>query len=178
MKIWINTNRSIYQHYILFVLCSPIDCFKWQILKCYALWSLFSMQIVNTDILQDIKNRTSNIKSALNKMSRTFFHFFYCIFFGAYADIYSPTIWPLTVSLSLGLNLFRSSLWSVEKDITKEKRKQKRERQEGSSLSAKYILSMSCIFLSRCHWISVPPRIWICSNSNNYAKSTNVCKSL
>lgn len=32
-----------------------------------------------------------------------------------YADQYSPTIWPLTVSLSLGLSLFKSSLWSVER---------------------------------------------------------------
>ncbi len=29
--------------------------------------------------------------------------------------LYSPTIWPLTVSLSLGLSLFKSSLWSVER---------------------------------------------------------------
>lgn len=39
--------------------------------------------------------------------------------------VYSPTIWPLTVSLSLGLSLFKSSLWSVEG--RKESRREGRE---------------------------------------------------
>lgn len=34
---------------------------------------------------------------------------------------HSPTIWPLTVSLSLGLSLFKSSLWSVERERQRER---------------------------------------------------------
>lgn len=44
--------------------------------------------------------------------------------------MYSPTIWPLTVSLSLGLSLFRSSLWSVER-CQKEEVKTVKKAKEG-----------------------------------------------
>lgn len=59
------------------------------------------------------------------------------------ANLYSPTIWPLTVSLSLGLSLFKSSLWSMGREITEAKvgtmkqlvritmKEQKREKESG-----------------------------------------------
>lgn len=52
---------------------------------------------------------------------------------------HSPTIWPLTVSLSLGLSLFKSSLWSVEREEEGAEEKCQRTFREQYTLRSKSI---------------------------------------
>lgn len=54
------------------------------------------------------------------------------------ADQYSPTIWPLTVSLSLGLSLFKSNLWSVERDERKGMEREHRSKCRDNEINRKW----------------------------------------
>lgn len=53
----------------------------------------------------------------------------HCMWIPGPVHQHSPTIWPLTVSLSLGLSLFKSSLWSVERERQRDRERELQNRE-------------------------------------------------